>query len=147
MVETAISCVVLFAILFGIFEMSLALYTYYFTSDAAREATRYAIVRGSTSCTNTPNLSNCNATTTQIQSYVQGLNFPGITTSKVSVTTSWYSASSTTPTTWSACSTGICNAPGNLVKVQVSYPMSLQIPFVNSLSLKLNSTSQMVISQ
>ena len=147
MVETAISCTVLFAILFGIFQMSLAIYVYYFTSDAAREATRYAIVRGSTSCTNTPNLPNCNATATTIQNYVQGLGFPAITPSNVGVSTSWYSASGTTPTTWSACSTGICNAPGNLVKVTVTYPMTLQIPFTQNLSLNLSTTSQMVISQ
>lgn len=147
MVETAISCTVLFALLFGICQMSLALYVYYVTSDAARQATRYAIVRGSTSCTNTPNLSNCDATAANIQSYVQGLAFPGISTSKVGVSTSWYSASSTTPTTWSACSTGICNAPGNLVKITVSYPITFQIPFSKNIALNLNSTSQMVISQ
>lgn len=147
MVETAVSCTVLFAVLFGICQISLAIYVYYFTSDAARQATRYAIVRGSTSCTNTPSLSNCDATTGNIQSYVQGLGFPGITSSKVSVSTSWYSASGTTPTTWSACSAGICNAPGNLVKVTVSYPMTLQMPFTKNLSLNMNSTSQMVISQ
>ncbi len=147
LVETAISCTVLFAMLFGICQMSLAMYVYHFTSDAARQATRYAIVRGSTSCTNTPNLSNCDATTTQITSYVQGLGYPGITSSKISVSTAWYTASSTTPTTWSACSTGICNTPGNLVKIAVSYPMTFQIPFSSNLALNLSSTSQMVISQ
>lgn len=147
LVETAISCTVLFAMLFGICQMSLAMYVYHFTSDAARQATRYAIVRGSTSCTNTPNLSNCDATTIQITSYVQGLGYPGITSSKVTAATSWYTASSTTPTTWSVCSNGICNAPGNLVKIVVSYPMTFQIPFSSNLSLNLSSTSQMVISQ
>lgn len=147
MVETAISCTVLFALLFGICQMSLAIYVYYVTSDAARQATRYAIVRGSTSCTNTPNLSNCDATAANIQSYVQGLGFPGIKSSQVGVSTSWYSSSSSTPTTWSACGTGICNAPGNLVKITVSYPMTFQIPFSKNIALNLTSTSQMVISQ
>lgn len=147
LVETAISCTVLFAMLFGICQMSLAMYVYHFTSDAARQATRYAIVRGSTSCTNTPNLSNCDATAAKITSYVRGLGYPGITSSKLTAATSWYTASSTTPTTWSACSTGICNTPGNLVKIVVSYPMTFQIPFSSNLSLNLSSTSQMVISQ
>lgn len=146
-VETAISCTVLFAMLFGICQISLGLYAYHVTSEAAREATRYAIVRGSTSCTNTPNLTNCNATPANLQSYVQGLGYPGVKSSSLSVSTSWYTAASTTPTTWSACSSGTCNVPGNLVKVTVSYPMSLRIPFANSLSLNLSSTSQMVISQ
>lgn len=146
-IEAAISCTVLFAMLFGMCQMSLAMYDYHVTSEAAREASRYAIVRGSTSCTNTPKLTNCNVTATSLQSYVQGLGFPGVKSSNLSVSTSWYSASSTTPTTWSACSTGICNVPGNLVKVTVTYPMSLHIPFANQLSLNLSSTSQMVISQ
>jgi hypothetical protein len=69
----------------------------------------------------------------------------------VGVATSWYTASgtpsATTTTTWSLCSTGICNSPGNLVKVVVTYPMAFHIPFYKSVSLNLNSTSQMVISQ
>lgn len=147
LVEMAISCTVLFAMLFGICQMSLGLYVYHFTSEAAREASRYAIVRGSTSCTNTPSLANCNATAAEIASFVQGLTYPGITASNISVNTSWNSASSSTPTTWSACSTGTCNAPGNMVKVVVSYPLKFSIPFATTLSLNLSSASQMVISQ
>lgn len=146
-VEMAVSCSVLFAVLFGICQMSLALYAYEFTADAAREATRYAMVRGSTSCTNTPNLTNCNATAANIQSYVQSLGFPGITSANVAVTTSWYTASSTTPTTWSACASGTCNAPGDLVKVVVTYPLSFTIPFTGNQAFSVSSTSQMVISQ
>jgi Flp pilus assembly protein TadG len=46
-VKMAVVSPVLFAMLFGIVEISLALYTYNYVSDAAREGTRYAIVRGS----------------------------------------------------------------------------------------------------
>ncbi|MGA8089648.1 MAG: TadE family protein [Terracidiphilus sp.] len=49
-VEMAVVRSLLFVVLFGIIELSLAMYTYNYVSDAAREATRYAIVRGS-SCT------------------------------------------------------------------------------------------------
>jgi len=151
-VEMAVSCTVLFSMLLGICQMSLALYAYQFCSSAARQATRYAMVRGSTSCTNTPNLTNCKATTANITSYVQGLGYTGITSSKVTVTTQWCSASTTTPsstttTTWSSCSGSTSNAPGNLVKVVVAYPLSFHIPFASKLSLSLSSTSQMVISQ
>ncbi len=123
-VEMALSCTVLFALLIGICQMSIGLYSYQFCSDAARQATRYAMVRGSTSCTNTPSLSKCNASTTDISTYVKGLGYTGITSSSVTVTTSWCAASSSTPTTWSTCSSGTTNAPGNL-----------------------GSTSQMVVSQ
>ena len=50
-VETAFASTIFFAMLMGTFQMLLASYTFHFVSDAAREATRYAMVRGSTSCT------------------------------------------------------------------------------------------------
>lgn len=142
-----LSCSVLFAMLFGICQMSLAMYDYQFCSAAARQATRYAMVRGSTSCTNTPNLTKCGASTGDITSYVRSLGYAGITSSNVSATTTWCSASSTTPTTWSACTNATSNAPGNLVKVVVSYPFTFHVPFGPNLSLGLSSTSQMVITQ
>jgi len=143
----AFSCTVLFCVLFGICEMSIVMYDYQFCSSAARQATRYAMVRGSTSCTNTPNLSNCGATTGNITTYVRALGYAGIKSSSVTATTTWCSASSTTPTTWGSCSNATSNAPGNLVKVAVSYPFTFHIPFGPNLSLSLSSTSQMVITQ
>lgn len=138
---------IFFAMMIGSFQMMLVMYTFHFVSDAAREGSRYAIVRGSTSCTNTPSLSNCNATADQIRTYVKGLNYPGINPANLSVNTTWLTASSTMPTTWSACSSGTCNTPGNLVKVVTSYSYSLSIPFVPAATWNLTSTSQMVISQ
>ncbi|MFP5234541.1 MAG: TadE/TadG family type IV pilus assembly protein [Acidobacteriota bacterium] len=147
LVEAALSCTIVLALLLGICQMSLAMYIYHFTSEAAREATRYAIVRGSTSCTNTPNLTNCNATPDEIQTWVRSMGYPGITSSNVSVSTSWYSASGSMPTTWSACTTGTCNAPGNMVAITVTYPLTFQIPFSSGFALNLSNSSQMVISQ
>jgi Flp pilus assembly protein TadG len=146
-VEFAVSCTILLAVLVGVCQMSLGLYAYQFTADAARQATRYAMVRGSTSCTNTPSLTNCNATTANITSYVRGLGYTGITSANVTVSTSWCAASTSTPTTWSSCSSGTSNSPGNLVKVLVTYPVTFQVPFCPKVSLSLSSTSQMVISQ
>lgn len=145
--ETGLACTVFFAMLIGTFQMMLALYTFHFVSDAAREASRYAIVRGSTSCTNTPNLSNCNATSDQIQTYVRSLNYPGVTSSKLTVATSWLAANSGYPKTWSACTTGTCNTPGNQVKVVATYAFPLSVPFVPKTTFNLTSTSEMVISQ
>jgi Flp pilus assembly protein TadG len=147
-VATALASTILLCFFIGVFEMSLALYNYHLVCDAAREATRYAIVRGSASCTNSPNLSNCNATSAEIQSYVQGLGYPN--SGQLAVTTTWLSAvSSGSPatTTWSACSSGTCNAPGNLVNVVVTEAFPLNVPFISKLTLNLSSTSQMVISQ
>ena len=147
MVETALACTVFLAMLIGVFQGALAFYTVHYVSDAAREGSRYAVVRGSTSCTNTPNLTNCNATSAQIQAYVKGIKYPGINSTKLTITTSWLTAGATQPTTWSACTGGTCNAPGNMVKVVAAYTFSLSVPFVPKHSYNLTSTSQMVISQ
>lgn len=147
LVETAVSCTLLIAVVLGCMETCLALYTYHYTAQAARMATRYAMVRGSTSCSSTPNLANCNATTSEITSYVQGLGFPGIQSSNVQVATTWCASNGTTPASWATCSSSASNAPGNLVKVVVSYPHTFAIPFTSSLALNVSSTSQAVISQ
>jgi Flp pilus assembly protein TadG len=146
-IELAVSCSVLFTMLLGICQLSVGLYAYQFCADAARQATRWAMVRGSTSQTNTPNLSNTNASATDISNYVKGLGYKGISSSSITVTATWCAASSSTPTTWSSCSASTINAPGNLVKVIVAYPVSFHIPFAPQLSLSLSSTSQMVIAQ
>ncbi len=147
-VEMALSSSVLFAMFFGMFEMSMASYTYHYVSDAAREGSRYAIVRGSTSCTNTPGLTGCDANSDTIAAYVKGLGYPGInSTQYMTVTTTWYTPSTTQPTTWTLCTVAPCNAPKNLVKVVVLYAFPLSIPFVPAQTINVGSTSQMVVAQ
>jgi Flp pilus assembly protein TadG len=144
-VEFALASTILFAVLFGIFETSFALYSYTYISDAAREATRYAIVRGS-ACTGFPECGTTprGAQQADVLNYVQHLGYPGIDTSssKLGVTATW-------PTTGTACTpiTSPCNNPGNLVKVVVTYKYPLSIPFVPKASVNMSSTSEMVISQ
>lgn len=150
--EMAISSSILFAMFFGVFEVALASYASHYVADAAREGARYAIVRGATSCTNTPNLTNCNASTATIAAYVQGIAYPGIRASNLTVTTTYLTATTTTSTsgtstTWAACGSGTCNAPGNMVNVQVTYAFGLSVPFVPHKTLNVTSTSQMVVQQ
>lgn len=139
MVEMAISMVILLTIVFGIMKICLALYTYHYISEAAREGTRFAIVRGS-ACAS-PGYE-CDATSSQIQTYVKGLGYPGIDPSAMTVTSSWagYPVSGT-------CVSAGCNGPGDLVTVTVTYQFPLSIPFVPSSTLNMSSTSSMVISQ
>jgi Flp pilus assembly protein TadG len=142
MVEMALSLTLLLAMLFGIIEMSLALYTFHYIADAAREGTRYAVVRGS-SCSV---LTNCNATAAQIQTYVQDLGYPGInSTAHMTVNTTWWTPTPP-PATWSQCTSGICNVPKNAVQVQVTYAFPLSIPYWKITTLNISSTSRMVIS-
>lgn len=128
-VETALSFIVLLTMIFGILAISLALYTYNFIADAAREGTRYAMVRGS-SCQGFA--SACPAQASDVQTYVKGLTFPGIKPSAMTVTTTWPVGN---------------NNPGNPVKVTVQYQFPLAIPFLTARTLSLKSSSQMVISQ
>ena len=151
LIEAALTAAITLSVLFGLLEMAMAFYAYHFVSDAAREGSRYAIVRGSDSCTNTPNLTNCNATAAEIQSYVTNLGYPGINSNNLSVTTTWLKATlsgSPATTTWSTCSPASCtNDPGNMVKVVVSYSFPLNILFFSKSTLNISSTSEMVISQ
>jgi Flp pilus assembly protein TadG len=137
-VEFAVSATILFTVLFGVLAICLALYSYNVVAEAAREANRYAIVRGS-ACTS---FSDCKVTSAQIQTYIQNLGFPGINPASLTASTKW-------PTTGSTCvpSASPCNNPGNLVMVTVSYQFPLVIPFVPSQTLTMSSTSEMVISQ
>lgn len=149
LIETALTTVVMLTVIFGLIELCLALYTYHFVSNAAREGSRYAIVRGSDSCTNTPNLTNCNATPDEIQTWVKSVSYPAVDTSKMTVTATWLKATSSgspATTTWSTCP-GTCNGPGNMVKVVVSYSFPLNIFFLSKSTLNIGSTSEMVISQ
>lgn len=150
LIELALVSAILFAVLFGVIQFAYAFYAYNFVSEVTREAARYAIVRGSTSCTNTPNLSKCNASPADIQSYVQGLGYPGLSSSNLTVTTTWCAAS-VNPTsgsmTWSSCSAGTSKAPGNAVNVAVTYAFPLNIPFWKKQTVNLSSTAQMVVAQ
>jgi Flp pilus assembly protein TadG len=150
MVELALCSAILFTFVFGILDMSLAVYGYHYSSEAAREGTRYAIVRGwtapsvaGTACASYTNGA-CTASSAQIQQYVKSLNFPGIQSSLMTVTPSW----STYPG-GSACTapSATCNIPGNQVTVQVQYAFPVTIPFIKSRTLTMTSTSAMVISQ
>jgi Flp pilus assembly protein TadG len=127
-----VASIILFTLIFGVMAICLALYSYNVVSEAAREATRYAIVRGS-SCNSFPD---CKVTSDQLQTYVKGLGFPLINVNPLSptlaATASWPNGD---------------NNPGSPVQVTVTYTFPLGIPFMPSRSLTMSSTSQMIISQ
>jgi len=130
LVEFALSSIVLFMTLFGLMAVCTALYSYLFVSEAAREASRYAIVRGN-SCTG---LSDCpGITSAQLNTYVKSLSYPGINQGNLSATANF------TPD----------KNPGSIVSVTVTYNLALNIPFwpKTGRAMQLSSTSQMAISQ
>jgi Flp pilus assembly protein TadG len=123
LVEFGLVIVVFFMFVFGVMDFGRALYTYHFVSNAACEATRYAIVRGSNSTEP--------VTAADIESYVKSLAPQGVDPSSLTVSTTW------TPT----------NAPGSSVRVLVSDNFQSMTPFFRTYHMTLSDSSQMVISQ
>ena len=155
LVEMALSCLILIPVLFGIVELSIGLYCYHYAADAAREASRWAIVRGST-CNTLFGAAYCSptsangtgATAADIAQYVKALGYPysgGVTT-----TVQWCTNGGATPATWTTCyntTPSTYNQPGNQVQVSVSYSYPLIIPLVKRFSINLSSVSSMTIVQ
>lgn len=153
LVEFALSAALLMTMLFGVIEFGYALYSYQFVNEVARELTRYAIVRGS-ACSISSSMTNCGFTTSgsTLQTYARSAYaYPGLTMSNLTVSSTWYAPvknANGTLNSWSACASGTgCNGPGYMVKVTVSYPFVITIPFVPSRTLSVTSDSSMVISQ
>ena len=140
--EFALSCVVLFPLLFGVLILCIGLYSYLYISDAAREACRYAMVRGSACSTNSGFGSACPASGTDVQNFVRSLGFPGIKPSNLTVTANW---SANGGTTWSATNTSH-NVAGDLVRVVITYQYFLSVPYVPRQTFSMTSSAQTVIS-
>ena len=85
LVEFALASVIILTVLFGIIDMGRALYAYDWVSDAARRGTRYAMVRGTSSCPGSPELTDCKASLGQITTYVESNAF-GIDQNALTVT-------------------------------------------------------------
>jgi Flp pilus assembly protein TadG len=142
--ETAMSSIILLTFMFGVIETGFALYSYHFISEAAREGTRYAIVRGSSAGTLTcsaPGPPTCIAQSADIQTYVKGLGFPGINPGNMTVAPAW----SAYPSGQSCPATGPCNSPGNLITITVTYNFPLTVPFIPAHTYTMTSTAAMII--
>jgi len=136
MLESAVMISVLLVMLFGVIGFGNALYTYHFVSNTAREATRWASVRGH-SCTG-----GCEASSGDVNTYVQSLSTGiGLDPTKVTTTTTWVAP----PGNLAIC-TSPPNSPGCVVQVQVQYSFQFLFPLLPS-GFTMQSTSQMVISQ
>jgi Flp pilus assembly protein TadG len=159
LVEMALSSAILLATMIGIFEFCFAFYTYNAVCQAAREASRYASVRGATSCTDDVSTDpNCNilpnTSGNPIQAYVRSIGLPDVNSATVTATWLVPSQDSNGYTSWTTTCTGStdsngnpCNAVGNAVNVVVTAPVAISVPFWKSLNLTVSSTSQMVIAE
>jgi Flp pilus assembly protein TadG len=145
-VEYAIVFIILMTMLLGIADFSRALYAYHFVSNVARDAARYASVRGFTcsddvSCTAANSASGVAGPSSaiDIQDFVKKVPV-GIDPAKLTTNPSWSNPSGLT-----ACTTHN-NNPGCTVKVQVSYNFPFFSPLVSKSTLTFSSTSQETIT-
>jgi Flp pilus assembly protein TadG len=152
-----VSVLVLFPLLFGIVDFARAAYAYHGICLAAREASRWASVRGSECANSLP--APCEATSGaggSVDSYVRANSSPGIyvdssscsaTAGCLLVTTSWPGPPPGTAAS-SACTGGAgSNSPGCAVSVEVQYTFGFDLPFLPQAAINMSSTSQAVISQ
>jgi Flp pilus assembly protein TadG len=137
LVEQALVLVFLLTMMFAIIDFGRALYTYHFVSNAAREATRWASVRGVNS-----NLPGAPATGASVQALVKNVSGMGLDPTKITVTTAWLAPPNNSP----ACIQNIKN-PGCVVQVSVQYQYKFFFPFLPTSPITMQSTSEMVISQ
>lgn len=144
LVEFALTSTILLMMIFGILDCSRAMYAYHFVANAAEEATRYAMVRGSSwngvACS-APSTVSCTAKAADIQSFVTSITPGGITPGSLTVTPTW---TGSTPS-GVACSTS--TDTGCVVSVQVSYAFNFIVPFLPSNGLVLRSTAAATIAQ
>jgi Flp pilus assembly protein TadG len=146
LIEYSLASSVLLLVIFGIMDCSRALYTYHYVAQVARQATRYASVRGATwggtSCA--ANAYFCTASASDVTSYVQSITPLGFASSNLSVTTTWPGTNVYgLPCTLIA----VNNSPGCVVNVRVAYNFSFVLPFLPRSALSLNSTSKIMIAQ
>lgn len=129
-IEFMLSLTALLTFVFVVMEIGIVFYTYGMISESAREATRYAIVRGSTCLTSSS--TSCTATASSISSYATGLGYPNIGGGTMIAATSFPDGN---------------QAPGSRVKVDIKYSVSIKVPFVPKNALALESSSEMYILQ
>ncbi len=147
-VEFAASAILLFTILFGIVECSRAVYVYHFVGNASEEAARYAMVRGaswSSSCISAT-ASNCAATSTSLNLFVQSIAPAGVSSSNLHGFATWPGTSITGATCLSSGSAST-NSVGCTVSVTVNYRFAFVSPLLPQIALRLVSTSQVTIVQ
>jgi Flp pilus assembly protein TadG len=156
LVEFAMTAWLMMFLLLGVFQFGYAMYAYQFTSYAAQQGARFAMVRGHTwsehegdicGTSAPPNFTmiyDCEAQSSDIQNYVQSLATGGINPSNITVNSNNWPAA--TPDGTSTACTNQPNSQGCLVKVTVSYTFNF-IPFLRVTAVPMTATSEKVILQ
>jgi Flp pilus assembly protein TadG len=148
--EFSLSCMIVLVSILAILDFSRVMYIDHYLASAAREATRYAMVRGSTwsgtagaACTTVTTFS-CDANADDVKSFVTSTTPNGVNLANLTVTTTWPGL--TAGGAPCAIKQGT-NSPNCVVTVQLSYPFTFFTPFLLNTPLQLTSTSSVTISQ
>jgi Flp pilus assembly protein TadG len=133
LLEQALTIILLLSVMFGIIDFARALYTYHFVANAAREASRWASVRSSTSSLGAADSSN-------VETLVSNVPGMGLDPANITSSVNWLSPPHGSP----SCP---ANTPGCVVQVQVNYNFKFFFPFMPSSAIRMTSTSEMIITQ
>ena len=153
MVEFALALTVLLTLLFGIIDIGRALYAYNWLYNGARQATRWAMVRGAFCDSHLPGcppppppIVKGGADKTAIENYIKdtpqppytdGLDTSGIDIGAVTVNSQCFAADKfqgpppCAPTAW--------------VQIQIIYQFQFITPFLNHTAWNMTSSSQRVV--
>jgi len=123
-------------LIFCFMELCLVFYTRNVIAELAREGAHYASVHGA-SCPTTANPT-CEATYTQVNTFVSGIKLPNLGGGVINVSTGYASAGSSNFT-----NTG-CESVGCSVRVTVSYVFPIAMPFVPKANPNITMTSSSV---
>jgi Flp pilus assembly protein TadG len=147
LVEYAFIVILFLSLIFGISGFGHALFAYHHVNEAAKEATRYAAVRGF-NCANDQDGGSCQASnsasgtagpTTQsdIQAYVASITPPSVDSAKVVATATWPGPGSpaicfndVTLPNGTVVPKAPSNSPGCTVVVTVAYPYIMNFPLL-----------------
>jgi len=158
LVEYAFILIIFLTLIFGIGGFGHGLFVYHYLSEAAKEATRYAAVRGSTcgsdsSCVASNSATGITGPTTMadVTSYVQSITPQSIDSSKITVIVCGVSDTATKVSDSGGVCTDsppICSGPvgtapaeplgypGCTVRVQVAYAYDFVFPLLPSVTTK-----------
>jgi len=166
LVEYALVAILFLTLLFGIGGFGHAVFVYHHLNNAAKEATRYGAVRGST-CNTTEVVASCQAsnsasgiagptTAADVTAYVSSITPQSIDATQFTITVCGVSGSSvcaaSTATGPQVCTVAVGtlpatpNYPGCTVSVQIQYTYNMMFPLIGSAPINMSSTSQMVIA-
>lgn len=130
LVEFALSLPFLLTFIFGLIQVSIALYTLQMISEVAREGTRYAIVHGATCVA--INGASCTADATAVNNFATSAGWPNIGGGTAAVSTTFPDGNEN---------------PASRVQVTVTYTTPFRVPFVPTHPITMSSTSVMYIIQ